>query len=290
MIGHARGVHFSNDAGATWQSLATNMPTIPTRSVVFEPSTNALVVGTYARGAWILDDVSPLETLTPAGIQKPALLVGVTRGRQWNLSSLGPTYGAGEFYAPNPEFDPVISYYVRDAAAGAATITISDAGGRVVRTLRGPVGAGTQSRDVGHAHGISVALRRGGAAGDPSPGAAAAVAVEAAAVAGRRGGRGGADVGPLVLPGKYSVAITIPGIAATAARKRSVSKPIRWTPTSPSAERRERQDLLLAFTSCSDRWPRSGAPRKRSAARATRSARRWARPAAVEAAAADGDC
>ena len=72
----------------------------------------------------------------------------------------------------------------------AATITISDAGGRVVRTLRGPAQRGTQSRDVGHVHGI----RDGDPAADGARNAgrraeavvaavAVAVGVEAAAVA-----------------------------------------------------------------------------------------------------------
>jgi photosystem II stability/assembly factor-like uncharacterized protein len=246
VIGDARGVHFSNDAGATWQSLATNMPTIPTRSVVFEPRTNALVVGTYARGAWILDDVSPLETLTPTGRQTPALLVGVTRGRQWNLSSLGPTYGVGEFYAPNPEFDPVISYYVRDGAQGSSTIAISDGGGRVVRTLRGPAAQGLNRvtwdmhmtsaltpADVGTAGDPAVEGGRGGRGGGGGGGRG-------------RGGRGaGGELGPLVLPGKYSVAITIPGIPQPLRGSVTVeADPIDAGFT--AAERRDRQELLLS--------------------------------------------
>src|SRR5579862_8875420 len=101
VVGHVRGVHFSNDAGATWQSLSTNMPTIPVRSLASQARDDALILGTYARGAWILDDVAPLRKLTAEGVKADALLVSVTRGRQWNLSSLGPTYGSGEFYAPN---------------------------------------------------------------------------------------------------------------------------------------------------------------------------------------------
>ncbi len=142
VLAHARGVHFSNDGGASWNSLSTNMPTIPTRSIAFASRDHALVVGTYGRGVWILDDVGPLETLTADGVKREALLVSVTRGREWNFASLGPTYGAGEFYAPNPEFDPSISYYVRDGASGAATVTISDALGHQVRALSGGTARG----------------------------------------------------------------------------------------------------------------------------------------------------
>jgi hypothetical protein len=39
VLGHARGVHFSNDTGASWHSLSTNMPTIPTRAWSFRSAT-----------------------------------------------------------------------------------------------------------------------------------------------------------------------------------------------------------------------------------------------------------
>ena len=45
-------------------------------------------------------------------------------------------YGHGEFFAPNPEFDGVITYYLRDAASGPVSVEIGDAGG-IVRTLKG---------------------------------------------------------------------------------------------------------------------------------------------------------
>src|SRR4030095_2181219 len=36
VLGHNRGVHYSNDGGATWHSLATNMPTVPVGPLVFQ--------------------------------------------------------------------------------------------------------------------------------------------------------------------------------------------------------------------------------------------------------------
>ena len=50
VVGHARGVSFTNDGGAHWQSLNTNLPTVPVHAVVFQPRDNSLVIGTYARG------------------------------------------------------------------------------------------------------------------------------------------------------------------------------------------------------------------------------------------------
>ena len=48
----------------------------------------------------------------------------------------------GEFFAPNPEFNGVISYYLRDGAAGQAEITVADAAGKTMRKLKGPAAKG----------------------------------------------------------------------------------------------------------------------------------------------------
>jgi photosystem II stability/assembly factor-like uncharacterized protein len=194
VVGHVRGAHFSNDAGARWQSLNTNMPTIPVRTVIFHPRDDALILGTYARGIWILDDVAPLRALTADRMQRGPQLVSVTKGRQWNVPSVLPIYGVAEYYAPNPELDPVISYYLRDAASGNATIRISDAQGSVVRTLSGPAASGLNR--------VTWDMHMDAANPDAPTG-------------GRGGGRGSAQGagGPLVLPGTYRVSIEIPGVA-----------------------------------------------------------------------------
>jgi photosystem II stability/assembly factor-like uncharacterized protein len=232
-VGHARGVHFSNDGGATWQSLMTNMPTVPVRALVFQARDNALIAGTYARGAWILDDVGPLQALTAEGVKSDALLVSITRGREWDLFSLGPTYGEDVLYAPNPEFDPAISYYVRDGATGTATITISDAQGARVRTLHGPVARGL-NRVTWDMHMDSALPEAEAAAGRGGRGGG-----------GGGGGRGGAGSGgPLVLPGKYAVTITIPGLTKTLRGDLTVQADPLDAAFS-ATDRRARQDTLM---------------------------------------------
>jgi hypothetical protein len=198
VLAHRRGVHFSNDGGAHWQSLSTNMPTVPTSTVMFHPRDNALVAATYGRGIWVLDDAGPLEKLTTDAMKSDALFVSATRGRQWNLTQRNARFGVAEYYSPNPEFNPTINYFVRDGAS-RATITISDALGHVVRTMNGPAGRGL-NRIVWDMR-MNPALPRpdgesGGGRG------------------GRGGGRGAAPGdGPLVAPGKYTVAIRVDGIS-----------------------------------------------------------------------------
>ena len=232
VVGHARGVSFSNDGGEHWQSLNTNMPTVPVRSVVFQARDNSLVAGTYGRGVWILDDATPLERLTSEAVKRNAFLVSITRGRQWEIESLGPTSGEGLLYLPNPEFDPTISYFVRDGAASPATIVISNAQGQKVRTLNGPAARGL-NHVTWDMHMDSAVPTVAGAGGGRGGGGG-----------GGRGNAGGNGGGPLVLPGKYTVAITVPGVETTLSGSVNVeSDPI--DAKFSEHDRQVRQDAIL---------------------------------------------
>ena len=61
-LGTERGVMFSKDDGASWESLRLNMPTV---SVVdLAVAGDDLVVGTLGRSAWILDDLTPVREMS----------------------------------------------------------------------------------------------------------------------------------------------------------------------------------------------------------------------------------
>jgi photosystem II stability/assembly factor-like uncharacterized protein len=240
VLGDNRGVHFSNDGGANWHSLSTNMPTVPVGHLVFQARDNALVVGTFARGFWILDDVGPLQALTTEAVNAPAALASITRGRQWSLFSPQAWYGYGMFFAPNPEFEPIISYHVRDASTEQVEIRITDLAGAPVRTLRGPAALGLnrvcwdmrmetavppEPAGAGGRGGGGRGAGGRGAGGDAAQNDSTPAATGPRSVCGGGGapagggggggggGRGGGGAaGPLVQPGKYHVAIKVPGV------------------------------------------------------------------------------
>ncbi len=181
------------------------MPTVPVDDAIIHPRDNALIVGTHGRGIWILDDVGPLEALTGDAVKSQAALAPIPRAREMSTWSPQAWYGHGEAFSPNPEFDGVITYYLRDAAAGAVSIGISDAAGNAVRTLKGSTSKGLNR--------VTWDLRMSSAITDDV--AATLTAGRGGRGGGGGGGRGGgAATGPLVLPGRYKVSVKVPGVAA----------------------------------------------------------------------------
>jgi photosystem II stability/assembly factor-like uncharacterized protein len=208
VLAHERGVHVSNDDGKTWMPLSrvTNFPNVPTDDVVIQPRDNALVLGTHGRSIWILDDMGPIEALTPEALASDAVLAPIAPAREMITFTPQAWYGAGTFFAPNPDFDAGINYYLRAAATGPVEVEITDIFGGSVRTLQGPsarglnhVGWDLRAEPPAPVAGAETTAGRGGRGGGGRGG-------------GGRGGRGSAT-GPLVAPGTYHVTIRVPGVS-----------------------------------------------------------------------------
>src|SRR5881396_2608107 len=61
--GTENGLYVTLDDGARWLPLQTNLPHAPVSWLTVQPRFHDLVVSTYGRGLYILDDISPLEQL-----------------------------------------------------------------------------------------------------------------------------------------------------------------------------------------------------------------------------------
>jgi hypothetical protein len=221
LVGHEKGATFSADLGRSWfpLSLISNFPTVSVDDIAVHPRDNSLVLGTHGRGIWILDDMGPLEGWTSAVATSEATLFPIAPARLMITNSPQAWFGTGTFFAPNPEFDAGINYYLRDAAAGPVQIEISDVFGKKTRTLEGP-GAKGLNHAAWNLRADPPVPPPVDAAATPAPAATGrggraggAGAVGAAAQGGRGGGRGGQANAPLVPPGKYFVVVRVPGLA-----------------------------------------------------------------------------
>src|SRR5258708_28739270 len=94
LAGHERGIHMSIDGGASWSSLALNMPNVPVDDILIHPRDNDLIAGTHGRGIWVLDNISAIEALTPDAMRSDAFLVPPARAPLLPLYNPPALYGA----------------------------------------------------------------------------------------------------------------------------------------------------------------------------------------------------
>jgi photosystem II stability/assembly factor-like uncharacterized protein len=118
-VGTEFAVFFSNDAGQHWIRLKGGMPTIAVRDLAIQGQMNDLVVGTFGRGIYVLDDYSLLRGLSSEALGKPALLFPVREAqlyiptRQYGLR--GKAFqGASFFTADNPPYGATLTYYLKE--------------------------------------------------------------------------------------------------------------------------------------------------------------------------------
>ena len=144
--GTETGVYVSFDGGDQWQSLQFNLPATSVRDLNVHG--NDLVVATYGRGLWILDDLTPLRQVGPrmtsndAYLFKPATAI---RARWDNHpdTPLSADLPAGE----NPPDGAIIYYYLKHKSR--VTLEIRDPRGNVVnRYSNTPPGSDSRLRNV----------------------------------------------------------------------------------------------------------------------------------------------
>jgi photosystem II stability/assembly factor-like uncharacterized protein len=240
------GLFFTKIGGEKWTRLNVGLPTIMVRDLAIQRQMDDLVIGTFGRGIYVLDDYSPLRVATTDMLQKESALFPVKPALSYLPNSkfgAENNVGSGFWTAANPPFGAAITYNLKDgyrtkrqerqqrerAAAGrgetppyptpdqlraeateeapAIVVSVADASGKVVRRFDAPAARGL--------HRVTWDLRAQGSALPPA----------APAGGGGRGGRGGsggggggdeeapaffgrgAGGGPLVVPGKYTVTI-----------------------------------------------------------------------------------
>ncbi len=140
-IGTETTVFVSFDDGDHWQSLRLNLPSTSIRDMVFhtDDHMNDLVIGTYGRGFYVLDDMSPLREVAskaqeiasaPAYLFKPGDAIRARQNSNWD-QPMNPELP----HASNPPYGALIYYHLSKAPAGEIKLQISDAAGKLVRTI-----------------------------------------------------------------------------------------------------------------------------------------------------------
>ena len=116
------GVFFSMNGGKSWVQLKSGIPTIAVHDVQIQERENDLVIATFGRGFYIIDDYSPLRELSESMVEQDAHLFKVKDALQFVQSSNKGSQGATYFIAGNPEYGAVFTLYLKDVPKTAEQI------------------------------------------------------------------------------------------------------------------------------------------------------------------------
>ncbi len=146
--GTESSMYVSFDDGDHWQSLMLNLPNTSYRDLVIKD--NDLVVGTYGRGFWILDDMSPLRQMTTAIAAEPSHLFKPGDAIRVRRNVGGDTPFPPEVpHAENPPPGVIVYYYLGQKPAKDITLEVIDAAGTVVRHMSSaPIPPSTEAPPV----------------------------------------------------------------------------------------------------------------------------------------------
>jgi photosystem II stability/assembly factor-like uncharacterized protein len=195
--GTGHGFFYSQDDGGHWTELSTGLPHAPVTWITVQKQFHDVVVSTYGRGMYVLDDITPLE------------------------QSATPNPTATRLFAPRPTYrwsqrpHAIFSYALASAPRGAVQLQIIGPDGKVIRDVpsEGRQGINRASWDLRYAPPKLVELRT-------TPPENPHIWEEPRF----RGhdtrpvthwGLDPAEVGPIVAPGKYTVKLTVDGQSFT---------------------------------------------------------------------------
>ncbi|MFK7848030.1 MAG: glycosyl hydrolase [Rhodothermales bacterium] len=173
------GVFFSNNYGESWRQLKKGLPTIMVADIAIQKQHDDLVLGTFGRGFYVLDDFEILRSLTEETLAQESAILPVSDASLFVPSSPDPGWQGSRFWtADNPPAGASIYYHLKEASTTRESrrkkeeakarkagedvfypsweslkaedveedpqviVTITDAEGRVVRRLKGSASAG----------------------------------------------------------------------------------------------------------------------------------------------------
>jgi photosystem II stability/assembly factor-like uncharacterized protein len=246
-LGTETGLFVTLDRGRTWRRLKANLPTVRIDEITLHPRDNAMILATHGRALWILDNLSPIQELAAVQMTTAdARLFSTPPTAMYRRPARDRNYefwGDQTFFGENPPQAAVIAWLLKKDA-GDLAIRVTDAAGRQVREISGPVladyrKAGLQSAcwDLRVQPAPAPQLGRGGDGRgggrqgqedddeQPRRNPFGAGCGGGGGFGGGRGGGGGANPGPFVLPGTYTISLVVDGKVADSRPLRVLGDP-----------------------------------------------------------------
>jgi photosystem II stability/assembly factor-like uncharacterized protein len=102
----------SFDAGATWTEFNKGLPAIPVRDIAIQERENDLVIATFGRGFYVIDDYTPLQNYKKDIIGKPGYIFPIRDAKMFVETDEFDNQGSMYYIAKNPPYGATITYYV----------------------------------------------------------------------------------------------------------------------------------------------------------------------------------
>jgi photosystem II stability/assembly factor-like uncharacterized protein len=141
-VGTENAIYVTFDAGDNWQPLQMDLPHAPVSGIVVQEHFHDLVISTYGRGFYILDDIAPLRAMTPEVLNADGHLFPLRPAYRFRGITAPSTPYDDPTVGENPPYGASINYYLKQAVPAGGTVTISNSRNEVIRTLTAPGGAG----------------------------------------------------------------------------------------------------------------------------------------------------
>lgn len=191
-LGAELGLWISPNGGKQWVELKNEMPTLPFNDLAIHPRDNDLVLATHGRGIWILDQLTALQGLTPEVMTSEGHLFPIDPADQIRYTNLKSHAGDMVFRGENPPNGAVIDVWL-SAPTARVELRVHDAKNEVVQSLPLPQPRRGVNRVVWNLRHADLPIRGGG--GDDEG----------------EGPSSNSIPGPYVMPGVYTVRLTVNG-------------------------------------------------------------------------------
>ena len=134
-LGTDKSLYFSPDDGKNWIHLKNNLPPVPIYGIEIQKNFRDLVIGTYGRGIYILDDITPIREFSEQ-----------VKNGEAHLFSLRPTYRFQDVNGiktdrsfvngQNPPDGAAISYYLKEKSKDSVELLVYRSSGELVQKLK----------------------------------------------------------------------------------------------------------------------------------------------------------
>jgi len=132
--GTDNGVYVSVDDGAHWIRIKNNLPPAPVYWISLQEHFDDMIIGTYGRGVFILDDISPFRELAKANKEEVNFMPVQDAYRFQTIQSM-KNDGTSLIRGQNPSYGANLDFFLPDTNAKEISIAIQDMNGNEIRKL-----------------------------------------------------------------------------------------------------------------------------------------------------------